>query len=98
MAQASTLSAAGENVDRKFPASSAMKETVSDVSRSGAVPSLLSYATSDDLSHELIPANAEHSAKAVYRLGYRWLITDFECLIKVIESLDSLNFFDRDEA
>ncbi|MBQ9458295.1 MAG: hypothetical protein IJU64_07345 [Bacilli bacterium] len=51
----------------------------------------MSYATSDNLSHELISANAEHSAKAAYRLGCRWLITASECLIKAIESLDSPN-------
>ena len=59
------------------------------------VSSLLSYASSDNLSHEFIQPDASYSVKALYRLGYRWPITDFAYLIKAIEALKGLDFFEN---
>jgi hypothetical protein len=75
----------------------AMREAMQDESLSEIVSPLLSYASSDNLSHEFIPADATYSVKALYRLGYRWPITDFEYLIKAIEALDTLGFFDGND-
>ncbi|MBQ7641912.1 MAG: amino acid adenylation domain-containing protein [Acholeplasmatales bacterium] len=75
----------------------ALKEAMSDEKKSMIVSSLLSYSTSDNLSHEFIGGDATFTIKALYRLGYRWPITDFDYLIKAIKSLDSLGYFDRDD-
>ena len=75
----------------------ALKEAMSDEKKSMIVSSLLSYSTSDNLSHEFIGGDASFTIKALYRLGYRWPITDFDYLIKAIKSLDSLGFFNRDD-
>ena len=73
----------------------ALKQGLEDKDRSVIVSSLLSYASSDNKSHDFIQSDSTYTVKALYRLGYRWPITDFEYLIKAIESLDTLGFFDR---
>ena len=75
----------------------ALKEAMGDEKKSMIVSSLLSYSTSDNLSHEFIQSDATYTIKALYRLGYRWPITDFEYLLKAIKQLDTLGFFDRDD-
>lgn len=75
----------------------AMREAMADEKKSMIVSSLLSYSTSDNLSHEFIGGNSSFTVKALYRLGYRWPITDFDYLTKAMESLVTLGFFDRDD-
>ena len=75
----------------------AMTEAMYDEKKSIAVSSLLSYASSDGLSHEEIGWDSAYSVKALYRLGYRWPITDFEYLEKLIRALITLGFFDRED-
>ena len=75
--------------------SNALKKGLEDKDRSVIVSSLLSYASSDNKAHDFIQSDSAYTVKALYRLGYRWPITDFEYLIKAIESLDTLGFFDR---
>ena len=81
--------------DEEFRAS--IKEAMGDEKKSMIVSSLLNYSSSDNLSHEFIQGDATYTIKALYRLGYRWPITDFEYLIRAIKQLDSLGFFDRDD-
>ena len=73
----------------------ALKEAMMDPKKSVIVSTLLNYNSSDNLSHECIQGDPSFTVKALYRLGYRWPITDFDYLIRAIKSLDSLDFFDR---
>ena len=75
----------------------ALKEAMADEKKSMIVSSLLSYSTSDNRSHAFIGGDSSFTVKALYRLGYRWPITDFEYLTRAILSLVSLGFFDRDD-
>lgn len=75
----------------------ALKEAMMDPKKSVIVSTLLNYNSSDHLSHEFIQGDPTFTVKALYRLGYRWPITDFEYLIRAIKSLDSLGFFERDD-
>lgn len=93
------MSLAGMHMDKvsdeEFRAS--IKEAMGDEKKSMIVSSLLNYSSSDNLSHEFIQGDATYTIKALYRLGYRWPITDFKYLIRAIKQLDSLGFFDRDD-
>ncbi len=79
--------------DLEFAA--AVKEAMQDEKKSIIVSSLLSYASSDNLTHELIQPDSSYTVKALYRLGYRWPITDFVYLIMAINALKSLGFFEN---
>ena len=63
----------------------------------GKVLLIVNTATSDGLTHELVQWDSSYTVKALYRLGYRWPITDFDYLSKVIQVLITLGFFDREE-
>ena len=85
-----------DNVDDEtFKAN--MKGAMLDEKKAPIVSSLISYASSDNRSHEFIDSDVSYSVQALYRLGYRWPITDFEYLKKAIEALETLGFFDRDD-
>ena len=71
----------------------AVGEAMQDEEKSMTVSSLLSYASSDNLSHEYIQTDSSFTVKALYRLGYRWPITDFTYLVKAIRSLEGFDFF-----
>ena len=73
----------------------AVSKAMQNEEKSMIVSSLLSYASSDNLSHEYIQPDSSYTVKALYRLGYRWPITDFTYLIKAIKSLESLDFFEN---
>lgn len=81
--------------DKEFNES--VKEAMKDSKKSVIVSTLLNYNSSDNLSHEFIQGDPTFTVKALYRLGYRWSITDFDYLIRAIKSLDSLGFFERDD-
>lgn len=81
--------------DQEFNES--LKEAMADEKKSVIVSTLLNYNSSDNLSHEFIQGDPSFTVKALYRLGYRWPITDFDYLIRAIKSLDSLGFFERDD-
>ena len=75
----------------------AVSEAMQDEKTSMMISSLFSYASGDNHSREFIQSDLTFTVKALYRLGYRWPITDFDYLIKAIESLESLGFFDRED-
>ena len=75
----------------------AIKEAMQEDKKSMIVSSLLSYAASDGLTHELVQWDSSYTVKALYRLGYRWPITDFDYLTKAIRALITLGFFERDD-
>ena len=81
--------------DKAF--SEKLNEAIADESRSMLVSGLLTYSSSDNRLRRYIKTDNTFSIKALYRLGYKWPITDEAYLLRVIESLDSLGFFDRDD-
>ncbi len=74
-----------------------LNEAIADESRGMLVSGLLTYSSSDGRQRREIRSDNRFSVKALYRLGYKWPITDSDYLLRIIESLDSLGFFDRDD-
>ena len=74
-----------------------LNEVLADESRNMLVSGLLTYSSSDNRLRRYIKTDNSFSIKALYRLGYKWPITDEAYLFRVIESLDSLGFFDRND-
>ncbi|MBQ6183890.1 MAG: amino acid adenylation domain-containing protein [Clostridia bacterium] len=65
--------------------------------RSLLVSSLLTYSSSDHHVHAFIKTDNTFTVKALYRLGYKWPITDENYLRRMIESLDTLGYFTRED-
>lgn len=74
-----------------------LNEAVADESRAMLVSGLLTYSSGDKRLRRYVKTDNSFSVKALYRLGYKWPITDESYLLRVMESLDSLGFFDRDD-
>ena len=72
-----------------------MKEMMMDESKSMLVSSLISYSSSDMHTHSFILSDNEFSNKSLYHLGYKWPITDYDYLKNAIDSLATLDFFNR---
>ena len=79
--------------DEEFNTS--MKEMMLDESKSMLVSSLISYSSSDMHTHSFILSDNEFSNKSLYHLGYKWPITDYNYLKNAIDSLATLDFFNR---
>ncbi len=73
----------------------AMKVMMADETKNMLVSSLINYAASDGHTHSFILTDNEFTVKALYHLGYKWPITDDKYLEQAINSLASLNFFER---
>lgn len=71
-----------------------LNEFMKDESKNMAVSSLISYDSSSGESRAFILSDNSFTVKALYRLGYKWPITDRRYLERSIESLDTLGFFD----
>jgi hypothetical protein len=85
-----------ENVsDEEFMG--AVYEATNDEEKSKKVSALITYTSKDNHSHSYILTDNSFTIKALYRLGYKWPITDQEYLVKAIKSLNSLEFFERDD-
>ncbi|MBP5177149.1 MAG: amino acid adenylation domain-containing protein [Clostridia bacterium] len=72
-----------------------LAEMMRDDNKKLLASSLLTYSSSDHHVHSFIKSDNTFSIKALYRLGYKWPITDANYLMRVIESLDSLGYFTR---
>ena len=75
----------------------AVYEATNDEEKSKKVSALITYTSNDNHSHSYILTDNGFTIKALYRLGYKWPITDQEYLVKAIKSLNSLEFFERDD-
>ena len=75
----------------------AVYEATNDEEKSKKVSALITYTSNDNHSHSYILTDNSFTIKALYRLGYKWPITDQEYLVKAIKSLISLEFFERDD-
>ena len=74
-----------------------MKQMMMDETKSMLVSSLISYSSSDMHTHSFIGSDNEFTNKALYHLSYKWPITDYNYLKNAIESLDTLDFFERND-
>ena len=98
-----TVQRFGVPVDSVIPvttfseASDIMNELLADEARNMLASGLLTYSSSDNRLRRYSKTDNTFTIKALYRLGYKWPITDEAYLFRVIESLDSLGFFDRDD-
>jgi len=72
-----------------------MKKMMMDDTKSMLVSSLISYSSSDMHTHSFIMSDNEFTNKALYHLGYKWPITDYQYLRNAIEALETLGFFER---
>ena len=61
---------------------------------SGTVLGIIAYDSGDGSARFEIPAENGFTAKALYRLGYKWPIIDDAYLENAIRALDTLGFFD----
>lgn len=85
-----------ENVkDKEFM--DAVVEATNDEEKSKKVSALITYTSNDNHSHSYILTDNSFTIKALYRLGYKWPITDKDYLVKAIKSLISLEFFERND-
>ena len=75
----------------------AVYEATNDEAKSKKVSALITYTSNDNHSRSYILTDNSFTIKALYRLGYKWPITDQEYLVKAIKSLISLEFFERDD-
>ncbi|MBQ3934873.1 MAG: amino acid adenylation domain-containing protein, partial [Clostridia bacterium] len=75
----------------------ALSELLKDEEKNMLVSGLLTYSSGGRQLREFIRTDNRFTVKALYRLGYKWPITDELYLTRVIEALDSLGFFDRDD-
>ena len=71
-----------------------LAELMQDEEKNMAVSSLISYDSSSGESRAFILSDNSFSVKALYRLGFKWPITDKRYLERSIESLATLGFFD----
>lgn len=72
-----------------------LNEFINDEKKSLEVSSLLNYESSDKTRiSKFILSNNTFSIKALYRLGYKWPITNEAYIEKMIEALATLGYFD----
>ena len=71
-----------------------LSEFMKDEKKNMAVSSLISYDSASGESRAFILSDNSFTIKALYRLGYKWPITDQHYLERSIESLATLGFFD----
>ena len=75
----------------------AVIDATNNEEKSKKVSALITYTSNDNHSHAYILTDNSFTIKALYRLGYKWPITDREYLVKAIKSLISLEFFERND-
>ena len=75
----------------------AVIDATNDEEKSKKVSALITYISNDNHTHSYILTDNRFTIKALYRLGYKWPITDQEYLVKAIKSLISLEFFERND-
>lgn len=71
-----------------------LTDYMKDESRQMDVSCLISYGSSDAVAREYILSDNSFTVKALYRLGYKWPITDEAYLDRSILSLSTLGFFE----
>ncbi len=78
--------------DEEFNAS--LKEALKDDSKNMLVSGLIAYLSSgDETSAEYIGYDGSFTTKALYRLGFKWPITNENYLKNAFEALNTLGYF-----
>ena len=72
-----------------------LREASEHAELSGTVLGLIAYDSGDGSARYEIPAVNDFTARALYRLNYKWPITDDAYLENAIRALDTLGFFDN---
>lgn len=70
-----------------------LHETAKEGEKSDAVLGLIAYASDDEERRYELKSDNLFTAEALYRLGYKWPITDDRYLENAIGALDGLEFF-----
>ena len=71
-----------------------LSEAAKDSDKSNIVLGLVAYNADDEDARVLIGQENRFTVNVLYRLGYRWPITDGRYLVNAISALDTMNFFD----
>jgi thioester reductase-like protein len=71
----------------------AVSDYASSHENSDAVSGLIAYASRDDSKIYTIDYDNSYTSEVLYRLGYKWHITDDNYLKNAIKALDNLDFF-----
>ena len=73
-------------------------EAMADEKKSSIVSPLIAYQVSDKNTVEfMIGYDNSFTTKALYRLGFKWPMTDTAYLDSAIRALDTLSFFEDEE-
>ena len=82
--------------DREFQ--KRLKEALSDEKKNMLVSGLISYLSSDaDSVRSYVGEDHAFTKNVLYRLGFRWPLTDEKYLTGAIEALITMGFFDEEE-
>lgn len=71
-----------------------LKDAAGQENKSGAVLGLIAYASDDENRRYELMADNRFTVEGLYRLGYKWPITDDAYLEHAIRALDTLGFFE----
>lgn len=71
-----------------------LKSAAEQENKSDAVLGLIAYASDDENKRYELMADNRFTVECLYRLGYKWPITDDAYLENAIRALDTLGFFD----
>ena len=75
-----------------------LKEALADEKKNMMVSGLISYLSSDtDSVRRYVPEDHTFTKNALYRLGFRWPLTDEDYLRNAIRALETFGFFDRND-
>ena len=74
--------------------SKALSDATKDEKMADAVLGLVAYDTNNENAAIAIGSDNRFTKNVLYRLGYKWPITDNKYLANAIEALDTLNFFE----
>ena len=78
--------------DETFAA--AVTKAAEDPEMSEIVLGIVAYASNDESASALIGQDSRFTTNVLYRLGYKWPITDDAYLLNAIRALDTLDFFE----
>lgn len=71
----------------------ALKEAADQAEKSDAVLGLIAYNSDDEERRYEIPSDNRFTVEVLYRLGYKWPITDDAYMEHAIRALDEMEFF-----
>ena len=71
-----------------------LQEAAAQENKSDAVLGLIAYASDDENQRYELMADNRFTVECLYRLGYKWPITDDQYLENAMRALDTLGFFD----